>query len=81
MKSKTNKDFIEDAEYGLDSRYNSKKERELEAASLMEARLMRMKNLSKDQIIRAKLIQLKLKMEEYIKQPIYDNQNHFADLI
>lgn len=81
MKSKTNKDFIEDAEYGLDSRYNSKKERELEAASLMEARLMRMKNLSKDQIIRAKLMQLKLKMEEYIQQPIYDNQNHFADFL
>ena len=81
MKTKTNKDFIEDAEYGLDSRYKSKKERETEAASLMEVRLMRMKNLSKDQIIRAKLMQLKLKMEEYIKQPIYDNQNHFADFL
>lgn len=81
MKSKTNKDFIEDAEYGLDSRYNSTKERESEAASLMEARLMRMKNLSKDQIIRAKLMQLKFKMEEYLKQPMYDDQNHFADFL
>lgn len=81
MKSKKNKDFIEDAEYGLDSRYKSKKERESEAASLMEARLMRMKNLSKDQISRAKLMQLKLKMEEYLKQPVYDDKNHFSDFL
>tara|TARA_R110002111_G_scaffold225847_1_gene287576 strand:- start:572 stop:1105 length:534 start_codon:yes stop_codon:yes gene_type:complete len=81
MKSKTNKDLIADAEYGLDSRYNSKKERESEAASLMEARLMRMKNLSKEHTIRAKLMQLKLKMEAYIEQPMYDDQNHFADFL
>lgn len=81
MKSKKNKDFIEDAEYGLDSRYKSKKERESEAASLMEARLMRMKNLSKDQISRTKLMQLKLKMEEYLKQPVYDDKNHFSDFL
>lgn len=81
MNSKKNKDFIEDAEYGLDSKYKSNKERESEAASLMEARLMRMKNLSKNQIIRAKLMQLKLKMEEYLKQPIYDERNHFSDFL
>ena len=50
MNSKKNKDFIEDAEYGLDSRYKSNKERKSEATSLMEERLKRMKNLSKDQI-------------------------------
>lgn len=81
MTSKKNKDFIEDAEYGLDSRYKSKKERETDSASLMEARLMRMKNLSKDQINRAKLMQLKLKMEEYLKQPSYDTQYHFSDFL
>ncbi len=53
--------MIEDAEYGVDSRYKSNKERESEATALMEARLIRMKNLSKDQIIRAKLLQLKLR--------------------
>jgi hypothetical protein len=52
MNSKKN---IQDAEYGVDSIYNSKKEFESEAALLMEARLERMKNLSKDQIIRSKL--------------------------
>jgi hypothetical protein len=32
----------------------------------MEARLMRMKNLTKENITRAKLMQLKFKMEEYV---------------
>jgi hypothetical protein len=81
MNSKKNKDLTEDFEYGLDSRYKSEKERESEATSLMEARLMRMKKLSKDQIIRAKLMQLKLKMEEYLKQPIYDDRNYFSDFL
>ena len=75
------KNMIEDAEYGVDSRYKSNKERESEATALMEARLMRMKNLSKDQIIRAKLLQLKLKMEEYIKKPVYDNHNYFSEFL
>ena len=77
-----NKDnMIEHAEYGVDSRYKSIKERESEATALMEARLMRMKNLSRDQIIRAKLLQLKLKMEEYIKEPVYSNQNYFTEFL
>jgi hypothetical protein len=70
-----------DTEYGLDSRYKTNKERESEATLLMEARLRRMKNLSKDQIAKAKLLQLKLKMEEYIKQPVYDKINHFSDFL
>lgn len=73
--------MIEDAEYGVDSRYKSDKERESDATALMEARLMRMKNLSKDQIIRAKLLQLKLKMEEYLKNPVYDNRNYFSEFL
>ena len=81
MISKENRRLNEDAEYGLDSRYNSKKEKESEATALMEARLRRMKNLSKDQIVRAKLMQLKLRMEEYIKQPIYDDHDYFLDFL
>jgi len=76
-----NKKSIMDVEYGIDSRYKSKKERESDATALMEARLMRMKNLSKDQINKAKLLQLKLKMEEYIKNPVYDNHNYFSDFL
>ncbi|MFW5803983.1 MAG: hypothetical protein ACOCWG_01990 [bacterium] len=70
-----------DTEYGIDSRYKSDKERESDAATLMEARLKRMKNLSKDQITKAKLLQLKLRMEEYIKAPAYDNRNHFLSFL
>jgi len=73
--------MIEDAEYGVDSRYKSVKERESDATALMEARLNRMKNLSKDQIMRAKLLQLKLKMEEYLKNPVYDNRNYFSEFL
>ena len=81
MTKKKEKNLIEDAEYGLDSRYKSKKERKSEATALMEARLKRMKNLSRDQIIRAKLVQLKLRMEEFIKQPVFDNRNYFSEFL
>ena len=70
-----------DTEYGIDSRYKSNRERESEATALMEDRLRRMKNLSKDQITKAKLLQLKLKMEEYIKNPVYDNHNYFPGFL
>ena len=59
--NKKNTIMNEDAEFGVDSRYKSNTEQEVDASALMEARLRRMKNLSKDQIVRAKLIQLKLK--------------------
>jgi len=81
MTNKKNIIMIEDAEYGVDSRYESNTERESDASALMEARLRRMKNLSKDQIVRAKLIQLKLKMEEYIKSPVYDDRNYFSEFL
>ena len=81
MTNKNNIIRIEDAEYGVDSRYKSDKERESDATALMEARLMRMKNLSKEQIIRAKLVQLKLKMEEYLQNPVYDKRNCFSEFL
>jgi hypothetical protein len=70
-----------DSEYGVDSRYKSAKDKEEDAVSLMEARLARMKNLSKDEILRAKLLQLKLRMENYLKEPIHDSQNYFAQFL
>lgn len=54
---------IIDAEYGVDSRYKSDKERESDGADLMEARLLRMKNLSEDQIVQAKFLQQQLKKD------------------
>lgn len=68
-------------EFGVDSRYTSSEVYQNEATALMEARLQRMKNLSKDQIIRAKLLQLKLKMQEFIKQPVYEQRTYFSEFL
>jgi hypothetical protein len=77
-----NKDNINiEPEYGVDSRYKTTKEREQDSAALMKARLERMKNIPKEQILRAKLLQLKLKMENYLKEPVYDDENHFAEFL
>ena len=67
-----------DSEFGVDSRYKTIEEKEYDSVALMQARLERMQNLSKEQILRAKLLQLKLKMENYLQEPVYDSQNHFA---
>ncbi|MEO7175444.1 MAG: helix-turn-helix transcriptional regulator [Saprospiraceae bacterium] len=79
--SKEHSIFNVDSEYGVDSRYKTTKEREYDSVALMQARLERLKNLPKEQILRAKLVQLKLKMENYLKEFIYDNQNHFAHFL
>ncbi len=70
-----------DPEFGVDSRYTSEEQYQSEATALMEARLQRMKGLSKNQIIRAKLLQLKLKMQEFIKQPVYEQRSYFSEFL
>lgn len=81
MKAIIKENIIENVEFGVDSRYQDNKERESDSILLMQARLERNKNLSKEQIIRAKLLQLKLQMENYIKAPVNDNQNHFTKFL
>ena len=71
----------EGAEYGVDSRYSSRKEKQADSKVLMEDRLQRMKNVSADEIIRARLLQLKLKMEDYIQKPVYENRNFFTEFL
>ncbi|MFT5886338.1 MAG: hypothetical protein ACI9IP_002802 [Arcticibacterium sp.] len=44
---------------------NQKKEKNIDFKTLMEARLERIKNVNPDEVVRAKLLQLKLRMEEY----------------
>lgn len=73
--------MIQDFEYGVDSRYNNKIEKESESIALMQARLERMKGVSKEQIVKAKLLQLKLKMENYLKDPLDDNISHFSTFL
>jgi len=80
MIKETKNEAIE-VEYGVDSRYSSKKEKELDGKMLMEARLQRMNNVSKNQIIQAKLLQLKLKMEGYIEQPVYQDAKVFTSFL
>ncbi|MEM6687364.1 MAG: hypothetical protein AAF617_16410 [Bacteroidota bacterium] len=70
-----------DPEFGVDSRYLSDNEYTTEAAALMEARLRRMKRLSDDQIIHAKLLQLKLKMQAFVAQSIPSSQDSFASFL
>ena len=81
MTRRNNIKEIEGAEYGVDSRYASKNEKETDGRALMEARLKRMKNVSADHIVQAKLLQLKFKMEEYIKKPVYKDHNFFTEFL
>jgi len=69
------------SEYGVDSRYLSKKEKAADGKALMEARLLRMQNVSDYDIVKAKLLQLKLRMDEFIKSPVHKNQNYFTGFL
>lgn len=79
----TKKNTIEHnrAEYGVDSRYLSKKEQESDSLVLMQARLDRMRNVSQKDIVRAKLLQLKLKMERHLEDSTVDNRNSFTEFL
>lgn len=81
MNNSKKPDKPRDPEFGVDSRYKTRKERKIDGKLLMEARLNRINNLSKDQIINAKLLQLKFKMEDYLKQPVYQDHNFFTDFL
>lgn len=79
MRSKKNQ--VLDAEFGIDSRYPSTRARKSDGQALMEARLKRMKNFSEEEIKQAKLIQLKLQMEDYLKDPVCEERNFFTDFL
>lgn len=68
-------------DFGIDSRYRSKKEKDSESNQLMKTRLARQQNLSKEQINNARLMQLKLRMEDYLKNPVYDDKNYFTQFL
>lgn len=75
------KEEINNAEYGVDSRYKSKKSELEESRRLMESRLERMNSLTEGQLLKARLLQLKLRMEDFIKQPIGSGDNFFTDFL
>lgn len=81
MTNKKRRNILEEPEYGIDSRYTSDKERKSDSNALMQARLIRIKNLSEAEIIRAKLMQLKLKMEYYLKTQLTGDFNNFSEFL
>lgn len=81
MTGKQKKPVDADTEYGVDSRYHSAKERESDAIALMEARIKKMKELSGEDIGRARLMQLKLKMEEYLAKSAHEKSNSFSEFL
>jgi hypothetical protein len=81
MTGKKSKPIDADTEYGVDSRYHAAKERESEAIALMEARIKKMKGLSGEEIVRIRLMQLKLKMEEYLARSVNEKGNSFSEYL
>jgi len=53
-------------EYGVDSRYKSLDKKLSEGKRLLQSRLARLNELSRTEIIGARLLQLKLRMEDYL---------------
>lgn len=79
--TKRGNDINIDPEYGVDSTYKTTQERDEDALVLMEARLNRLKNLSKEQILQTRLLQLKLKMENYLSEPNTKTENQFGQFV
>jgi hypothetical protein len=78
--SKTTNESI-NPEFGVDSRYKRKQDKLFDGKNLMESRLKRLNKLTKSQVIKAKLLQLKFKMEDYLKQPVYENYDFFTNFL
>lgn len=78
--SKVHKRII-DPEFGVDSRYKRNDKILIDGKKLMEARLKRLNKLSRNQIIKARLLQLKLRMQEYLRQPVYEEHNFFTSFL
>lgn len=70
-----------DPEFGVDSRYKRQTQSLSMGKELLEARLNRIKELPRKQIIKARLLQLKLQMEDYLRQPIYKDFNFFTNFL
>ncbi|WP_134088561.1 hypothetical protein [Olivibacter sp. XZL3] len=65
----------------VDARYSSEEEQKAEASLLMEARKKRIANRSQSDIFKARLMQLKLQMEEFLNTPAYDKKHYFTSFL
>ncbi len=68
-------------EFGVNSVYKNNKERLSDGKKLLEARLNRLNKLSNRQIVKAKLLQLKIQMEDYLKHANYQESNFFTNFL
>jgi hypothetical protein len=58
---------IQVPEWAVDSRYHNADEEKREAKALLKARLQRLKNVSEQDKMKTKLLQIKWQMEDYVK--------------
>lgn len=72
---------LEEFKYLIDSRNLSVKERKANVAEILKARSDRFKQRSSYDIKLAKLMQLKLQMEEYLKTPKYEEEFSFSNCL
>ena len=63
-----------DPEFGVDSRYSVLKDQVEDSKTLMEARLQRMQGLTKDQLVKARLLQLRFKMKTFVQSEALSDQ-------
>lgn len=77
QKKTTRKNSID----SFDSRYLSEEDKLKESIALMEARLARLKKVPQKEVIRARLLQLKLQMESYVKSKKSASSNNFHSFL
>jgi len=68
-------------EFGVDSRYSSNKQKRKDGKQLLKSRLEKLESLPNNQIVKAKLLQLKFRIEEYLKEPVIQEQNAFSHFL
>jgi len=80
-KKKTDRGKTGEAEYGVGSGYASEKERNTDGIRLVEVRLQQIREVSDEQILWARLKQLKLQMEEFAISPGNEEDYSFAGFL
>ena len=80
INSTKNKEF-EEFKYLIDSRNLSDKQKNKNTNAILRARELRLRERSRHDIMLAKLVQLKLQMDEYLKTPGYVTQYPFSKFL
>ncbi|RYM30853.1 hypothetical protein ERX46_17375 [Brumimicrobium glaciale] len=81
MNDKTVNKELDDFKYLIDSRNLSSKEKLSEREAIMHARELRFKDRKEKDITIAKLLQIKYQMDEYLENPLCNNQPYFPKFL